>query len=35
MEYLATPDVAYLTAPDIAGLPFSKAVCVSNQLDRM
>jgi 2-iminobutanoate/2-iminopropanoate deaminase len=32
MEHSTTPDVAYLTAPEMAGLPFSEAVRVGNLL---
>ena len=32
MEHSATPDVAYLTSPEMAGLPFSEAVRVGNLL---
>ena len=32
MEHSTTPDVAYLTSPEMAGLPFSEAVRVGNLL---
>ena len=32
MEHSTTPDVAYLTSPKMAGLPFSEAVRVGNLL---
>lgn len=32
MEHSTTPDVAYLSSPEMAGLPFSEAVRVGNLL---